>query len=209
MQPLPPPALEPKAVCDDVPQHRRGRWHGLVYVAVPRSRRLVAIAARATSRPPRDLCRNAHVSASRPFGLYAHEIDPFVKKLTSALAARCCRPFCIAIDGTLLKLQSKDGARTFDALAVRPSSALEAVVDAADEALGAFGREPYFAERRFHLSVAEGDDDDDDRSRSRDGSDASSDSDSEDAGGDVVDVDVDSVIVKAGHRRFEIPLECV
>ena len=74
--------------------------------------------------------------------------------------------------------------------------------------LGAFGREPYFAERRFHLSVAEGDDDDDDRSRSLDGSDASSDSDS-DAGGDVVDVDVDAVIVKAGHRRFEIPLECV
>ena len=208
-QSLPPPALEPKAVGDDVPQHRRGRWHGLVYVAVPRSRRLVAIAARATSRPPRDLCRNAHVSASRPFGLYAHEIDPFVKKLTSALAARCCRPFCIAIDGSsTLKLQSEDGARTFDALAVRPSSALAAVVDAADEALGAFGREPYFAERRFHLSVAEGDDDDDDRSRSRDGSDASSDSDS-DAGGDVVDVDVDSVIVKAGHRRFEIPLECV
>ena len=101
--------------------------------------------------------------------------------------------------------ESEDGARAFDALAVRPSSALEAVVDAADEALGAFGREPYFAERRFHLSVAEGDDDDDDRSRSRDGSDASSDSDS-DAGGDVVDVDVDSVIVKAGHRRFEIPL---
>ena len=208
-QSLPPPALEPKAVGDDVPQHRRGRWHGLVYVAVPRSRRLVAIAARATSRPPRDLCRNAHVSASRPFGLYAHEIDPFVKKLKSALAARCCRPFCIAIDGSsTLKLQSEDGARTFDALAVRPSSALAAVVDAADEALGAFGREPYFAERRFHLSVAEGDDDDDDRSRSRDGSDASSDSDS-DAGGDVVDVDVDSVIVKAGHRRFEIPLECV
>ena len=209
MQPLPPPALEPKAADDgDVPQHRRGRWHGLVYVAVPRSRRLVAIAAKATSRPPRDLCRNAHVSASRPFGLYAHEIDPFVRKLKSALAARCCRPFCIAIDGTLLKLQSEDGARTFDALAVRPSSALAAVVDAADEALGAFGREPYFAERRFHLSVAEGDDDDDDRSRSRDGSDASSDSDS-DAGGDVVDVDVDSVIVKAGHRRFEIPLEPV
>ena len=26
---------------------------------------------------------------------------------------------------------------------------------------------------------------------------------------DVVDVDVDSVIVKAGHRRFEIPLEPV
>ena len=127
--------------------------------------------------------------------------------MTSALAARCCRPFCIAIDGTLLKLQSEDGARTFDALAVRPSSALEAVVDAADEALGAFGREPYFAERKFHLSVAEGDDDDD-RSRSRDGSDASSDSDS-DAGGDVVDVDVDAVIVKAGHRRFEIPLERV
>ena len=123
-----------------MPQHRRGRWHGLVYVAVPRSRRLVAIAARATSRPPRDLCRNAHVSASRPFGLYAHEIDPFVRKLKSALAARCCRPFCIAIDGTLLKLQSEDGARTFDALAVRPSSALAAVVDAADEALGAFGR---------------------------------------------------------------------
>ena len=97
---------------------------------MPRSRRLVAIAAKATSRPPRDLCRNAHVSASRPFGLYAHEIDPFVKKLKSALAARCCRPFCIAIDGTLLKLQSEDGARTFDALAVRPSSVLEAVVDA-------------------------------------------------------------------------------
>ncbi len=208
MSSLPPPALGPKQAVDDVPQHRRGRWHGLVYVAVPRSRRLVAIAARATSRPPRDLCRDAHVSASRPFGLYAHEIDPFVKKLKSALAARCCRPFCIAIDGTLLKLQSEDGARTFDALAVRPSSALAAVVDAADEALGAFGREPYFAERRFHLSVAEGDDDDDDRSRSHDGSDASSDSDS-DASGDVVDVDVDSVIVKAGHRRFEIPLECV
>ena len=50
--------------------------------------------------------------------------------------------------------------------------------------------------------------DDDERSRSRDGSDASSDSDS-DAGGDVVDVDVDSVIVKAGHRRFEIQLERV
>ena len=127
MSSLPPPALGPKQAVDDVPQHRRGRWHGLVYVAVPRSRRLVAIAARATSRPPRDLCRNAHVSASRPFGLYAHEIDPFVRKLTSALAARCCRPFCIAIDGTLLKLQSEDGARTFDALAVRPSSALEAV----------------------------------------------------------------------------------
>ena len=206
---LPPPALGPKQAVDDVPQHRRGRWHGLVYVAVPRSRRLVAIAAKATSRPPRDLCRNAHVSASRPFGLYAHEIDPFVKKLKAALAARCCRPFCLAVDGTLLKLPSEDGARTFDALAVRPSSALAAVVDAADEALGAFGREPYFAERRFHLSVAEGDDDDDDRSRSRDGSDASSDSDSDDAGGDVVDVDVDSVIVKAGHRRFEIPLESV
>ena len=91
MSSLPPPALGPKQAVDDVPQHRRGRWHGLVYVAVPRSRRLVAIAARATSRPPRDLCRNAHVSASRPFGLYAHEIDPFVRKLKSALAARCCR----------------------------------------------------------------------------------------------------------------------
>ena len=55
--------------------------------------------------------------------------------MKSALAARCCRPFCIAIDGSAtLKLQSEDGSRTFDALAVRPSSALEAVVDAADEA---------------------------------------------------------------------------
>lgn len=207
---LPPPALDPPKIADDptaVPSRRRGRWHGLVYVAVPRSRRLVSIAANATSRPPRGLCRDAHVSASRPFGLYEHEIDPFVKKLRAALAARCCRPFRVAVDGAAtLKLPSEDGARTFAALAVRPSRALEAVVDAADEALGAFGREPFFAERRFHVSVAEGDDDDDDeRSRSRDGSDASSDSDSD--AGSVVDVDIHSVIVKAGHRRFEIPLE--
>lgn len=209
---LPPPALDPPKTADDpsaVPSRRRGRWHGLVYVAVPRSRRLVSIAAKATSRPPRGLCRDAHVSASRPFGLYAHEIDPFVKKLRAVLAARCCRPFRVAVDGSAtLKLPSEDGARTFVALAVRPSRALEAVVDAADEALAAFGREPFFAERRFHVSVAEGDDND--RSRSRDGSDASSDASSDsdsDAGGDVVDVDVDAVIVKAGHRRFEIALE--
>ena len=42
---LPAPALDGGG--DGEPANRRGRWHGLVYVPVPRSRRFVGVAGRA------------------------------------------------------------------------------------------------------------------------------------------------------------------
>jgi len=204
--PLPPPALDRP---DDALAGRRGRWHGLVYIEVPRSRRLAEAASKATGRPARELCRDAHVSLSRPFGLYRHEVEPFLARLRRELAGRCCRPFLLRIDAAAepLELPSYDGARAFRCLPAA-APALGGLADAVDDALEAFGREPYFpGERKFHVSVGEtGGRRSRSRSRSPAASDSSDyDSDSDDGGG--LDVDVDAVVVKYGHKRAEISLE--
>ena len=212
------------------PAGRRGRWHGLVYIAVPRTRHLVDVAARAWRRTPRrELCRDAHVSVSRPCGFLLHEVEPFLAKLRAALDARCCRPFVAVVDGAArLELPSEDGARRFRALAVNDAPALQAVVDAVDDALVAFRKGAYFAERRFHVSVAEGEAlnarRSRSRSRSRDGASddgggggggdsgddadsfASDDDDSGDDDDDRVYVDVDALVVKYGHKRAVVRL---
>ena len=89
MAALPPPTLPTgrKRARDEL-DNRRGRWHGLVYVEVPRTRALVAAAARATGLPPGDLCRDAHVSLSKPFGLYRHEVEPFLARLRARPSGR-------------------------------------------------------------------------------------------------------------------------
>jgi hypothetical protein len=209
---LPAPALDNGGNGgNDEPANRRGRWHGLVYVPVPRSRRFVGVAGRAWRGTPRgELCRDAHLSLSRPFGLLRHEVEPFLARLRSALAARRCAPFVAVVDGgAALELDSEDGARRFEALRVDASPALHALVDAVDDALVAFGRPAFFDERRFHVSVATAAGRSRSRSRSRDGDDDfdSDDSgDSADDGDDRVYVDVDAVVCKYGHKHVEIAL---
>ncbi|KAH8066799.1 hypothetical protein JL720_12654 [Aureococcus anophagefferens] len=135
---LPAPALD--GGNNDEPANRRGRWHGLVYVPVPRSRRFVGVAGRAWRGTPRgELCRDAHLSLSRPFGLLRHEVEPFLARLRSASRA-ALRRSPSPTGGAALELDSEDGARRFEALRVDASPALHALVDAVDDALVAFGR---------------------------------------------------------------------
>ena len=68
-------------------EERRGRWHGLVYIDVPRSRALGEVARR---RCDVEMSMGQlHVSLSRPFSLFMHEIDPFVGKLRACLMSKC------------------------------------------------------------------------------------------------------------------------
>ena len=174
---------------------RTGRWHGLVYMEVGRSRDLVALAEQKVGNVGQKLVRKPHVSVSRPFWLWAHEIDRFVETLRDAL--KVTHAFDLAILDDLLRLDSGDG-RTFLALRV-DSPALKHIVSAVDTALVAFGREPYFDDPIFHLSVAvlpppPDDDLSDD-----------SDSDSDDLYGSI-GCRISHLVCKCGHRSFKIPL---
>jgi len=213
LAPLPAPALGGGGGGDDA--DRKGRWHGLVYVEVPRTRRFLAVAARALGargdEDDRSLCRDAHVSVSRPFALWHHEADPFVARVRQKLRNRGARPFTAVVDGEETReMPSEDGTRSFAALAASDDEnggGFARVVDAVDDALAAFGRPAYHAERAYHVSVAETTARSRSRSRSRSRDSLDSDGPSDDSDGDDrVYVPVDAVVVKYGHHRVVIPL---
>lgn len=106
------------------------------------------------------------------------------------------------------RLPSDDG-RVFLALRVRPSPALRNVVAAVDAALQAFGKEPYFAEPIFHVSVAEEADLSGDTCADSGSYDLDSDDDLYATSArcdDEIVLSVSRIVCKCGHRRFELPL---
>lgn len=66
----------------------------MVSIEVPRSRGLLELARRCAGCAT--VMEEPHVSLSRPFSLWQHEIDPFVARLRACLELRC-RPFDVAM----------------------------------------------------------------------------------------------------------------
>ncbi|KAJ1462859.1 hypothetical protein M885DRAFT_504265 [Pelagophyceae sp. CCMP2097] len=204
---------------------RRGKWHGLVSLPVARSRRLRAFAEAACLESKRSGLQplaDLHVSASKPFALWAHQVEPFLAKLRLELAP--VAPFSLQISSDGVDLSSGDGAQAFAALAVLSGAALRLVVAAADNALAAFGEEVYFDPAIFHVSVAATEvvaevdagaeqpakrtkvaEPDADAGGSDGSDDGGSDSDNSAARGAVV-VCVSEVVVRIGHKSIAIAL---
>mmetsp|Transcript_22444 Transcript_22444/g.29095 ORF Transcript_22444/g.29095 Transcript_22444/m.29095 type:complete len:218 (-) Transcript_22444:123-776(-) len=202
---------------------RSGHWHSLVYLTLPKTRRFLQLAKRRIGnlRCSEILVKEAHLSLSRPFWLWQHEIKSFITKLRLAIHSRCVHPFELCIlDQDLVRLPSDDG-RTFLALCVQESAVLRSLVSAVDQALLDFGRSPYFEDPIFHVSVAVLAEDDKreqgpptKRQRfSGEGEDAfeysSSDESSEDAVGSSssnIFISASSVQCKCGHLYYGIEL---
>jgi hypothetical protein len=112
----------------------------------------------------------AHVSLAKPFALRKHEIEPLLAALTAAVGrVPCfdvevgpawgllpCDPSMTSGGGGSSAGPSPLGARCFVALDVAGGrEGLERLVKAVDGSLARFGRPPYFAPPRLHVTVAE------------------------------------------------------
>ncbi|KAJ8598413.1 hypothetical protein CTAYLR_007644 [Chrysophaeum taylorii] len=174
---------------------REGRWHSLVYVDIPRTRALVEVASK--------LCAGdadqAHCSVSRPFALFTHQVDAFVERLRTEL--RLCRPFVLSVLAETVELRNDGDHRVFKALRVPASRGLVNLVAAVDRTLEAFGRDPYFDQPVFHVTVAIDHDDTPPTKRAK----TDEIDDLDDDAGDL-SFDVTYVVCKCGHRHFQLEL---
>ncbi|KAJ2556247.1 Transporter of the ATP-binding cassette (ABC) [Coemansia sp. RSA 1933] len=95
-----------------------------------------------------------HVSLTRVFYLQEHEILAFVEALERAvLAAGCCGAFAVGFSRVSV-YANETGSREFVGLDVGSGKErLARMVGAVDGVMRRFGKEPFFSNARFHVSV--------------------------------------------------------
>ncbi|KAJ2163176.1 poly(U)-specific 3'-to-5' RNA exonuclease [Coemansia sp. RSA 552] len=141
--------------------HVRGGWAGHVSLEVSdRSRQQLravgqaCVAAAAGRGRQMEAIAAPHVSLTRVFYLQEHQIVPFVQQLEASIQGM--GEFAVGFAG-LSTYTNERGDREFVAVDVETGSeAVGQVVARVDRVMERFGRARFFADARFHASVARG-----------------------------------------------------
>ncbi|KAJ2665084.1 poly(U)-specific 3'-to-5' RNA exonuclease [Coemansia sp. RSA 1200] len=96
---------------------------------------------------------NLHVSLTRVFYLQEHEICGFVEALEKAVRAASRGPFAIGFSKASV-YASETGRRAFVGLDIgHGAERLAGMARVVDEVMRRFGKQPFFANARFHVSI--------------------------------------------------------
>lgn len=160
-----------------------------MYIEIPRTRRLVSVA----SRHGLTVRSRLHCSLSKPFALWPHEIDPFLKTLRKHLER--LEPFTLKVLDNVVILEN-DQRQKFHGLRVATSTQLLTALSAVDDALKLYRKDTYFVDPIFHVTLQS---DDESHSSQSDDDDLE-----EEEEGDDITVFVSSLTFKCGHRHINL-----